>query len=263
MIADRLHVLAATLWIALGTPGIVHAQNQVERGWARYGDADFAGALAAFDAAEGARGLDRADAIRLLEGRACAHFALGQVAEMRREVGRLATIAPEHEMGEEIPPDVRTAFDRAVAAQDEPLSLDAHTTAVDQGVRIDAVVQNDPMAVTREVHVEARVDGGEWQRNTEGTLIVQVAQGEAVEWFARALGPGSAPLATVGTAESPQRWSLLDAGATDDGRGGAQVPWLWIGASAAVVVGVITVALVVSAGADDAFDVGAPTVTRM
>ena len=112
-------LLALSLWL-VSLPALA----QIDEAMRLIEDADFAGAIAAFDRAEATATLDRPALLRLLSGRAMAAWATGDEAHARRDLVSLASIEPGYQLPPEAPPDLGAAFNDAVS-ETEPLALTA------------------------------------------------------------------------------------------------------------------------------------------
>lgn len=189
-----------------------HAQapGDVDAGWARYREADFAGALEAFDAAEAGEGLSPASLARLLEGRALVRFAQGDQAAMEAALRRLANLDPQHALGDDAPPEVARAFLAARRDVGGPVRLEVEVWPEPAGARVRARVTGDATGLALGVRLRARVDGEEaWREGGEELLLPRVdGPVRFIEVVATALGPGGAPLAREGTEERPARFDL-------------------------------------------------------
>jgi len=247
---------------ALVAPSTAAAHPLVDEGRRRFEQADFEGALDAFARAESATDLTRDDVIDLLEARALVHLGMGSPEAMRADLSRLVTIAPDHEWDARVAPDVRAAFLEIRGRSPGPLRLVAHAEAVAGGVSVRAEVVHDRASLVRRVQVSARRAGRAWTRVSDAPLVLPSVAGELVEYYAEAIGPGGAVLATAGTSGAPlhaatrarasEEQGAMSAGATSpstsarDSDGGGLSPWIWIGIGAAVVAAGVLVALLVT-----------------
>ena len=191
---------ALVVCAVLAWPATVTAQ--LADGVRLYEDADFRGALEAFDEAlEG--NLSREELTRLYLVRAQVRFALDDQAEMMRDAARLAAVDPQHALGRAVPPQVREAFEQA-RELGAGLTLEATAQPIPDGVRIDASIDGDPGDVVREVRIAGRAAGTrEWIAGTDGSLDVP-ASGGAVEWYVEVIGAGGAVLRSEGSREAPR-----------------------------------------------------------
>jgi hypothetical protein len=164
--------------------------------------AEFDAARRAFDAAERAHDLDRDALIRLFEGRALLYRALGDEASMDADLVRLASIDPSHAFDAQTPPDLVEAFARARSGGPGPLRVEVEARATAGGAAISARAIGDAGGIVREVQVFGRTAGGAYRR-TSGQELLVPRTSEAVEFFARAIGPGGAVVASHGEAEAP------------------------------------------------------------
>lgn len=237
----RVNRRAGTLLLVVvcGLPAGAAAQASVDEGWRRVLDADFEGAMAAFDAAE-AGPLTRAELVRILEGRAFVHFARGDEDAVAAALVRLGAIAPEHRFAPETPPELRERF--AELATSGALELIVDVQIRDDDARLEARATGDPGGLVRHVRVGARVDDdGEWVTAQDEPLRLPFDRARALFFYGEALGPGGAVLARDGSRETPRL--RPGEGSGDD------VPWGWIGlgVGAAVAVAVVVAIVVVVA----------------
>jgi len=228
---------------ACGVSAPAAAQSSVDEGWRLLLDADFEGAVAAFDAAE-AETLTRADLVRILEGRAFVHFASGDEDAVRGALVRLVAVAPEHRFAPETPPELRERF--AELAGREALELSVDVAVADDAARVEARATGDPGGLVRHVRVGARVgEEGEWVTAEDEPLRLPYDSARALFFYGEALGPGGAIVANDGSREAPHLRPSEDAG--------GELPWGWIGLGigAAVAVAVVVTIVVVATQPSD------------
>ena len=262
-------VSGATLAAAL--PAVsAHAHPDVDEGVARYEQAEFTAALAAFRSAAAGDDLRREDLLTLLATRALVHFALGESAQMTEDLRALASLDPAFEWGPATAPPLVEAFEDARNAQQGVLSVEigAEIPPGARSVRVHATVLNDGAGLGRETRLRARIAGGAWEEASGGEVTVGWT-GAVVEVVAVVVGPGGAELARRGTAESPETLDVpapppdpiaarrADPVATSPaGREHARrtdasdPPWPWIVVGAAVAVGLAIAVLVLLRPAD-------------
>lgn len=260
-------VLSAIAIVAVAAaPAKAHPDVDEGRRLAQQADLD--GATAAFDRAEASGSLAKGDLVALLEGRALVAHALGDREALRRSVSALASIAPEHAMGRDMPPDVRRAFDEARAGSRGAIAIEVS----ERGDVLEASVVNDVAGIVREVRAHRRAAGAAWEIATGRAATTMRADG-AIEYYVLAIGPGGAVVASLGSLEAPRRYgtaarlapldvarestltapvevspetapatsAMTSAGPGDeDDRGPGAWPWIVGGA---VVAGAVTVAL--------------------
>lgn len=197
---EGMRALAALVLVSISAS----AHAQVDRGWELYAQAEFAGALEAFDEAEARESLDLDQWVRLLEGRALVFFALEDVDAMRATLARLARVAPDHALAPDAPPEIARAFLDARSEVAEPLRLELEGEREDGGYRLRASLVGDRGDLVLSVRTFGRPEGGEWSQSDQ-TLRVQA---DAVEAYAEALGPGGARVRTRGSSDDPLRFAL-------------------------------------------------------
>ncbi len=236
----------ATTWIA--APGTARAHPAVDEARAMYEEADFEGALAAIDRALSGDDLTRDELLDALRLRALVHLGMGDAEAMAEAVSAWVALAPDLELDESVPPEIRDAARQARGRGDEELGLRARATPTATGVRIDAEVRGDRAELVRTVRLHGRVGGGAWERSETAPLELAVPDAAEVAYYAEAVGPGGVVVANEGSAREPLRWSppAIERDDDDDGSG----PWLWVGlgAGAAAVVGTVVAVLLVTGG---------------
>ena len=271
MISARLRRALVVFTLVGLWPGAASAQ--LDEGVRLYEDADFRGALEAFDRAI-EEGLSREQLARLYLVRAQVRFALDDQAEMMRDAARLAAVDPQHQLGRAVPPQVREAFEEA-RELGAGLTLEAIAEPMPDGVRIGATVDGDPGDVVREVRIAGRPVGSrEWIVGTDGSLEVP-SSGGAVEWYVEVIGEGGAVVRSEGRPDAPRAFGRSESVASEppsdivtpveqyrgeeDEEGGVPV-WLVVGGgvlgAALVVTAVVLIAS--SGGTSDDTQLSAP-----
>jgi len=223
--------LCAVLLLFTGPLSLARAHSDVDEGRRLAQEADFEGAAAAFDRAEASSSLTHEDLVFLLEGRALVHMALGQQPALERTLTALASVAPTHRMGRDLPPDLRAAFARALQASPGPLALETAASWRDDGLVLDARLLHDSGGLLRGVRVAWRADSGPWAVATAVPAVLGGPAARTVDYHVVAIGPGGAPLATRGSAREPLQETRP--GAISDG---ARVPDPVVAARAATPV---------------------------
>jgi hypothetical protein len=257
----RIAIVVASLLAA--APAAAHPI--VDEGRSLAHEARFEEALAAFARAEAASDLTRSDVIALLEGRALVHFALGQEAELARALSALASVAPDHAPDRAIPPDLATRIREACATVREPLALRSGAERAGSVARVRADVVGDEVGLVRAVRVHVRE--GEGGFRTLGGRVQEVVADPRVPfaWYAEAIGPGGAVLASDGTREAPhglapdlsparvaseggategERGASEGTGGSGEDDGGGPGPWPYVIAGGVLAVAVAVVLMV-------------------
>ncbi|MCA9608025.1 MAG: hypothetical protein KC619_20595 [Myxococcales bacterium] len=231
-----------TLLALLAVPAMASAQSSVDEGWRRMQEADFEGAVAAFDEAE-AGTLTRAELTRTLEGRAQVAYALGDEATLTAALARLAAMAPEHRFAAEAPPELVERFRQLAGRRRLRLEVDLRQREAE--ARLEARTDGDPGGLVRHVRIAARVEDGAWVEAEDEPLTLPVDAARALAWYGEAIGPGGAIVANDGTRAAPH---LRPASGDEE-----EVPWGWIGlgAGAAIVIGVVVAVVVVATAPAD------------
>ena len=250
---------------ALAHPLLDEARAASER-------ADFPAALDALSRLDAADDLSIEELPDFLMTRATVRFALGQQAEMVRDLEALATIAPGYAMSETVAPAIRSSFDRA-RARAAPLAIDATARTVPGGIEIRVATPEHARALVRAVRIHTRAAGGDWLRADGPTMLVPVPAGARIEYWVVAVGPGNTHVTSSGSpaaphearaepATSPRRSAERDetaapaAAVADDPGSGGGVAWQLIVGGALVLIAGAIVAVVVLTGSDES---GAPT----
>ncbi len=193
--------LAAVLLAATATTAFAHPI--LEEAQARFDEADFEGALEAFQRAEQAGDLTRDDVIQLYVQRALVHHTLGDEENLETDLMRLASLEPNYEFGRSVPPVVREAFDRAKERTTGRIRVQAEAQSHAGGVRLEARVTNDTSGIVQEVRLGARAPGNAWTQRSNSVLEMPTTSDQTLEIYAEAIGPGGAVLASDGTPDDP------------------------------------------------------------
>jgi len=251
-----LRTAILSLAVAWAVPSLALAHPLVDEGVRRLHDADFAGALQLFGDAERSDDLTRADLVTLLEARATVHLALDDRLSADSDLRMLAALDHDHPVSSAASPDFTEAFERAVAAVREGLSISATHTRSGDRVQIDTWIRADPAGLVRSIRVFARRGDSPWGDASPSQARVSASPDTRVSYYAEAIGPGGAVVATIGSRQHPRSVPVGDSGEN----GG--VPWLWIGVGAGATALVATIAVVLvatSGGGDTVIDGPYPT----
>lgn len=235
----------------LATASASAQPSELDEGVRLYEQAELQAALAALErAAEGT--LERADVVRLLATRALVRFALGFFEPLERDLLAIATLEPDYQLGMRAPPPLHAAYERLQGQISGPLRVRIELEALEAGVRLTARTEGDAANVVERVELSARRVGGEWQRGRDGNLVLPVLSGERVELYAEAIGPGSAVLASDGTANAP-RTETVPPFRRDQPEPAGMSTGAKVGiaaGAAAIVAAVVIVAILVAGGAE-------------
>jgi hypothetical protein len=261
----ELHVIRAlalaTALALVALSSTARAHPLVDEGRRELRRAQFDAALALFDRAEQRDDMTREDAIDLYDARALAHLALDDAPALRRDLSALAALDPEHRFGREAPPELQEAFSQTVRASEGPLALEGRTRGLPGAIEVEVTAMSDP-GIVQEVRVFVRVGGGSWRRLTGQSQ--SAGEGQTLDYYAEAVGPGGAVLATLGTREEPRPSEpalapgspqpIRAGGGGGGGGGGGPSPWLFVGIGAAVaaVAALVVVIVVLVTGSQPA-----------
>lgn len=255
--------LAALL--VLGIPIAASAHPLVDDGIERLEAADFEGAERAFAAAEAASDLTLADLVQLLEAQAVLHLGLHQPEELDRDLARLASIDPTHVFAPGRPPELAAIFGAVRRRVRERLHVQIYAQASPTGVSIVVNVFGDADGLSRRVGIHARTGDGPWFVGSSRELAVPALPGTTVEYWAEAIGPGGAPIATSGSADQPLRFTVPAAiqpaptgiapetpssdSVTEERRGSKA--WIWVTVAGVVVTVAAAAAIVYFVRSDE------------
>ncbi len=266
--------------------------SDVARGRERLQEADFEGALAAFEQAEAAGGLDREAVVELLEGRVLAHHGLGHRGAMEQALLALVALDPQHRFGPEVPPEVRARFEQLAEASGGPLGVHVALLRGEAGLTLVARPLRAPPGLVRQVRLLARVgEEGAWKEGTGSVDLPQADPSARVAYLVELIGPGEAVLlreegvATLGSrsAEAAPSPPAGSSGSTSGGtptpeeaasqgplrqvppkeeaaHGGSAGLWIGLGAGAVVVAGALVAAVLLGSGGSDQTEVRPPVV---
>ncbi|UJR80461.1 hypothetical protein [Sandaracinus amylolyticus] len=254
-------VLALLVWAL--DPRPAHADGSaLDQAIAHVEDADFASALAAFEEAESSTELTRDDLVRLYAHRATVHFALGEQGAMEADLARLVALDPDVTLPASAPPPVHEALERARTGV-QPPTLRAEAVPTDSGVEVRARAEEHGADLVRGLRAWARRDrdgDAAWRRGDGGAIAVEASPGETVLWYAEAIGPGGAVLASERSRVDPGALIVPEPPPAPSGGGDDSTAW-WLvgGGSAAVVVGVIVAVVAVVATTEPSTTLGGPT----
>jgi len=261
-----LGAAAALLLVAVPSPALAHPV--LDEAIERYRNGDFGGALELLEEAEHRDDLTRGDVVTMFRYRALVRFATGDREAMAGDLRGLAALDPDDGAGADAPPPVREAY---AAARDEttPIALDVSVEDGAGHVRVVPRLRGGGDGLVRALRVGARPRGGRWEHAGGEPLTVPVPSRGPVEYWAAAIGPGGAPLVSVGSADEPLthvagpaatapdeprdgRSRALD---RDDGGGDPVLVWGLVGAGVAAVAAAVVLAVVLTSdGADGGRD---------
>ncbi len=197
--------VVAILLVCVGllSPSSAWAHPLVDEGEALLGEARFAEALERFERASQGDDLRREDVLRMLEGRALAHRALGDDAAMAEHLVMLAALDPTHAFPDHVPPEVQWRF--RVLSERSPgrLRVRVGVRFRDGEVILTTTLEGDPGGLVRSVSLSGREPGGEWHGATDGDLTLPVGTSRELEYHVTVVGPGGAPLVEQGSAATP------------------------------------------------------------
>jgi hypothetical protein len=180
--------------------------------------------------------------------------ALNQRRALEQDAARLAVVDPEHEFPVEAPPEVRLAYAMARQSAGGPIAVRVEARRWAGLVTVRAEAEGDSASLVRAVRIHARPAGAEGWEEGNGSVNLRVPSSEVVLYYAVAIGPGGAPLASDGSASSPLRVDAEVAplqppdteDSDDDGGGRRAGPWLWGSGAVVVAAGVVLTAVLLA-----------------
>lgn len=240
-----MRACSLVLAISLLSPAIASAQSPLDEAQQLLDDARFQAAVTAFDRAAEGDALDRDGVIALLVGRALAYHGMRNGPAAERDLAALVSLGAS--IDERAPPALQRAYARLAGETPERLAVTAEASRIPDGFRIVSRVEGDVASLVRTVRVHVERDGS-W--SDEEGRDVSVVAGSRIRFYADAIGPGGAVLASAGSRESPLEASApvaLPAGsAAPEAPPASDDPWPWIGLGIGVGVAAIAVAVVLA-----------------
>jgi hypothetical protein len=228
--------------LALGS-GSALAQT-VEEGRQAYVEAEFEGALVAFEGVLASPDLELADAIEATRYLTALELMLGH-AQLARDRARAAVaLDPDVRAPEGSPPEADALLREMAAEVDGPATLEVRGEG---GTRVSARLSPVPEGVVTTLRLRCADEGEEGQ--PPAVFLTSSAAG-TVDCEAEALTGAGAALLT--SAETLTLGALETTGDEEDRESPPLWPWIVAGAGAAVAVAiVITVVLVAAGGGGD------------
>ncbi len=191
--------------LVLCLASVAHAHPKIDQARRSYEQADFDKAFELLGEAESAETLTRAELATLYELRALVHLGLHNYVEMETDLERLVLVDPDRAPNARMPPDLARALSKVRAGSRGPLEVQVAATSGQSGVTLEAALSTETFGVVNEIRLFGRRDGTtEWVTSTDGLLLVPASTGEAVQYYAEAVGPGGQILAHHASAKVPK-----------------------------------------------------------
>ncbi|RLB56144.1 MAG: hypothetical protein DRJ42_04240 [Deltaproteobacteria bacterium] len=194
-------LIALLLWPAAAVAQSAGASD-VSEGRRFVQEARFDEAMEAFERAAESTDLGWEDVIALLEGQAMVHHARGDDAAFERAAAAIASIAPAYAPAREVPPRLSRRL-RAATDGGAQLALVATAERSGDSLVVGAELSNDPGRVVNRVVISAEVGANELADHLGPRVSIPARPSEGVRWYAQAIGPGGAVVASFGSADSP------------------------------------------------------------
>jgi hypothetical protein len=226
-------------------PGVARAHPMVDDGTRAIERARFEEALAIFDRATRADDLSVDDLVRLLEGRALAHRAMGDEAAASADLERLAAIRPDHELARHVPPEIAQILRTVRSRRAGPLRAQLAVRRGRGRATVAVSLVNDPGGLVVRTRVAARVGSSGWIEGGE-RVEIEVPDGASVDVHVEVIALGGARVIEQGSRDVPLPL-IIDLGgsvlgARDDVTGSPPTsvdPLPWVIAGGGVVVAAI------------------------
>jgi hypothetical protein len=245
-----LLVLALGVLGGVAAPGAARAHPDLDAAIAAAEEADFDAALSGFDAAIASGTLTRDELVVLLAERAMVLHALNRDQALGRDLGLLAMLAPERELGRAAPPPLNARWNELRTSQAAPLSVHGACVPTAAGAEISAQVDGLRDPELGQVFIHMRGAGGRWVQKQASSVDISSGD-DARDYYVEVRGLGGVPLASEGSADAPLHCAALaDASVAtghdsdDDGRNKKKM-WWWLGGTGAVVAAAAVAAVIV------------------
>ncbi|MFK7991426.1 MAG: tetratricopeptide repeat protein [Sandaracinaceae bacterium] len=202
----RLPALVLPAAMLLGVflaPGAAFAHPLIDDARSAYESGQYDRALASLQTAEEGEGLTREDLSDLYLLRANIHRRQQNMQLAQVDLQRLASLDPERQLGRRVHPSLRRLFSEATERVTRPVRVEAAAERLGSSVTVTATVSDDIAALVQGFRIHARAAGGEWRTSQRARLSLTVESHLAAEFWAEAVGPGGAPVATSGSEDSP------------------------------------------------------------
>ena len=193
-------ILVAVLAACWG-PASASAQS-LAAAQAHFDAARFQEAIEAYDRAEQRDAFSLEQLQMLFEGRARAKQATGDDPGARRDLQALLSLDPDHDLGPGAPPALLRLHDEVRSQIGGRLSIRTSGVPVPEGWVLGGEIRGDVARITRSVRLHYQGDDGTWQ--TAPGPEVLAPPSSRLRFFAQAIGPGGAVLASEGSRESPR-----------------------------------------------------------
>lgn len=249
------------------------AHPLVDQGKRLYEEADFSKALDVLDRAESLSNLTRKDLVEELTTRALVYFAMGQDSSLQATLVRLASLEPNAPLPKYVPPPVRERFESVRKnAKGGAVKVVASAQRQQNIIAIKTAAHNDAGKLIEEIRIYTRSHNEGWRESARENVEVPIGVGIKVEYYAEAIGPGGAVIATDGTKTSPkfmEAAAAAGAGAVDGAgtaamtaadSGGGVSPWLIAGIAGVAVAAAVVIYFIVKGNSSEDTQIGPPTV---
>lgn len=205
MLAAGLATAVVAVVFTLIAPGRALAHPLIDDARRAYNATQHDAGLELLDRAEAGTDLSAEELAELLLLRAMMHRAQRRMDLAEIDLLRLAGLDPTRELGREVHPTLRRLFDTVRQRVPGPVRLDVTAERRGGVVHVRVAVTDDVAALTQGFRLHARAERGEWRDTDASSLEVDVRPSQAAEYWAEAVGPGGAVIATHGSRSAPSR----------------------------------------------------------
>lgn len=256
--------LATTVALVLAS-ATAYAHDDIDDARRLYQEAELEQALDALARALD-NGVTRDELLDLLDLRMVVNLSLGNDDAVTADLRMVAAIDPDHELPPELPPGQQDAFIEIVEGSEDSVAVRVEMESTPGAAVLTGSTTGDRTSMVGSIRIRARTASGLWAEDIN-ELVLPLTSSLDVYYFAEALGPGGAVVATLGSAEEPLV-ARYAPGASDDGDdgGGAGLSTgviIGVGVGAAVVVAAaVLIAVLLRNGGDgpNRFQPGSPIV---
>lgn len=240
------------------------AHDDIDEARRLYQEAELEQALDALARAQD-NGLTREELLELLDLRLILNLSLGNDDEVTADLRLLAAIDPDHELPPELPPGPQDAFIEIVEGTEQSIAIQVEMESSPAAAVFTATTTGDTHSLVSSIRIRARTPNGLWAQDTN-ELVLPLTSSLDLYYFAEALGPGGAVVATLGSEEEPLVARYAPRGDDDDDGGGgggiSSGAIIGIGVGVAAVVAIAVLVAVLTRGGDgpNTFQPGEPMV---
>lgn len=239
------------------------AHDDIDEARRLYEEAELDQALDALARAQD-NGLTRDELLEMLDLRLVLNLSLGNDDAVTADLRVLAAIDPDHELPPELPPGPQDAFIEIVEATEDSIGVSIEMESSPAAAVFTATTTGDTQSLISSIRIRARTPNGLWAEDNN-ELVLPLTSSLDVYYYAEALGPGGAVLATRGSEDEPLVARYAPRGEEEDDSGGGGLSSgaiIGIGVGVAALVALAVLVAVLGRGGDgpDSFQPSNPMV---